>query len=94
MRSIIVYSIEVVTLGNTKMKDRERSQKLADYLDRLLRPVLQKPDSELDFTDAELDTVLINVRKQKNFLDALNIYKSTVWAIPARSIHFFLRSPH
>jgi hypothetical protein len=72
MRSIIAYSIEVVTLGNTKMKDRERSQKLADYLDRLLRPVLQKPDSKLDFTDAELDTVLINVRKQKNFLDALN----------------------
>ena len=72
VRSIIAYSIEVVTLGNTKMEDRERTKKLADYLDRLLRPVLKKPESNLDFTDAELDTVLINVRKQKNFLDALN----------------------
>ena len=72
MRGIIAYSIEVVTLGNTKMKERERSQKLADYLDQLLRPMLEKPESNLDFTDAELDTVLINVRKQKDFLDGLN----------------------
>lgn len=72
MRGIIAYSIEIVTLGNTKMKDSKRSQKLADYLANLLHPILAKPNSRLDFASAELDTVLKNVRKQKNFLDGLN----------------------
>jgi hypothetical protein len=71
IRNIISYSVEVVTLGNSEMDGHQKAKKLADYLERLLRPVLEKPESKLDFTNAELDTVLNDVRNQEKFLDAL-----------------------
>lgn len=71
IRNIISYSVEVVTLGNSNMDEKKKAQKLAHYLELLLRPVLEKPESKLDFTDSELDTVLKNIRHQERFLDAL-----------------------
>lgn len=71
MRNIVAYSVEVVTLGHTPIDDNEKAKKLANYLDRLLSPLLEKPESELDFTKSELKAVLNNVRKQEEFLDAL-----------------------
>ncbi len=71
IRGIIEYSIEVVTLGYAPIEDKEKVKKLADYLEWLLRPVLEGPESKLDFTNAELDTILNDVRNQEEFLDAL-----------------------
>ena len=73
VRNIIAYSIDIVTLGHTDIKEDKKPEKLADYLDQLLRPLLvEKPESKLDFTIDELEIVLKNVGEQDKFLDALS----------------------
>jgi len=71
MRGSIAYSIEIVTLSNSTLSGPEQCVALADYLDNLLRPVLEAPSPPLHFTVAQLDTILYNARRQKNILDAL-----------------------
>lgn len=88
MRNIIAYSVEVVTLGNTPIEDNEKAKKLADYLDQLLRPVLEEPESRLDFTSTELNAVLKNVRRQEDFLDALGAAQPLIDNIAATISEF------
>ena len=45
---------------------------MATYLDDLLRSVLNGPAPDLNFTNAELDTILKDIRVQRNLFDALN----------------------
>lgn len=72
IRGIIAYSLELVSLADSKMSGKERAVALADYLDGLLRPVLSSPQPELNLTVADLDTILTDVRDQKTLIDALN----------------------
>ncbi len=71
MRGSTAYSIEIVTLSNSTLSGQEQCIALADYLDNLLRPVLESPAPPLHFTIAQLDTILYNARQQTNILDAL-----------------------
>ena len=71
MRGSIAYSIEIVTLSNSTLSGPEQCIALADYLDGLLRPVLESPAPPLHFTIAQLDTILYNARQQTKLLDAL-----------------------
>ncbi len=71
MRGSIAYSIEVVTLSSSTLSGSEQCVALADYLDDLLRPVLEAPAPPLHFTVADLDTILIETRQQTKLLDAL-----------------------
>lgn len=72
IRNIIAYSVEIVTLGHSNIPEKEKPKMLADYIDKLLRPMLQGPESRLEFTSVELDTILTHVRKQENLLNGLN----------------------
>ncbi len=72
MRGSIAYSIEVVTLSSSTLSGPEQCVALADYLDDLLRPVLEAPAPPLHFTAADLDTILIETRQQTGLLDALS----------------------
>lgn len=83
IRNIISYSVEVVTLGHSNIDENKKAQKLAEYLELLLRPILEGPESKLDFTDAELDTVLKNIRNQKKFLAALGVTQPLIDNIAA-----------
>ncbi len=71
MRGSIAYSIEVVTLSNSRLSGSEQSIALADYLDGLLRPVLEAPVPPLHISIAQLDTILENARAQDHLLSAL-----------------------
>jgi len=71
IRGIIAYSIEIVTLGESNLSEPEKSQALANYLENLKRPALEKPIPALNITLAQFDTIIANVRSQKKFLDAL-----------------------
>ena len=72
MRGSIAYSIEVVTLSGSTLTGPEQCSELADYLDELLRPVLEAPSPPLHFSVADLDTILIETRQQTRLLDALS----------------------
>jgi hypothetical protein len=72
MRGSIAYSIEVVTLSSSTLSGPEQCVALADYLDELLRPVLEAPAPPLHFSVADLDTILMETRQQTGLLDALS----------------------
>ena len=67
----IAYSIELVTLQESKLSGSEKSERLAEYVESLKRPVMEKPFPNLNLTQDQLDEILSDVRSQKKFLDAL-----------------------
>jgi hypothetical protein len=71
IRGAIAYAIQIVTLADSRLSGPERAQALADYLDGLLRPVLEAPGPELLMSVAELDTVIADVRSRSDLLGAL-----------------------
>jgi len=71
IRGIIAYSIEIVTVSESNKSGKEKANALANYLNGLKRPMLEKPLPELHLTVEQLDTIVMNVRSQKKFLDAL-----------------------
>lgn len=72
MRGMIAYSIELVSISESRLSQKEQCEALAQFLDDLLRPVLIRPKPTLHITIAEFDTILVNVRKEKKFLDGVN----------------------
>ena len=72
IRGTINYALEVVTLADSRLSGAERAQALGNKLDSLLRPVIAPPSSPLNFTEAQLDVILTDVRSQTNLLDGLN----------------------
>lgn len=67
----IAYSIEVVTLSDSPMSGKKKSETLADYLDELVSPVFETPKPKLRMTRADFDTMIADVRSQSGLLDAL-----------------------
>jgi hypothetical protein len=72
IRGIVGYSIQLVTISESRITEQEKAGALADYLDDLLRPVLAAPRPDLHLTEEEFDEILARVREQKKFLEALN----------------------
>lgn len=71
IRSVISYSIQIVTLGESKIPEAQKAAGLADYLEGIKKPVLKSPEPELNITPEQLDEIIRNVRQQKNLLDAI-----------------------
>ena len=71
IRGIIAYSIEIVTVSESNKSGKEKAEALANYLESLRQPISESPVQEFHFTVEQLDTIVMNVRSQKNFLDAL-----------------------
>lgn len=72
VRGVIGYSIQLVTVGDSRKPDPEKALALAGYLEKALEPVTVGPEAKLDLTSAEVDTILADIRAQKKFLDAIN----------------------
>ena len=71
VRAVVAYSVEVTTLGGSKLKESERNEEFAVFLDRLVRPAIHEYPDTIHFTEAGLDSITADVRAQKSFLDAL-----------------------
>lgn len=71
IKSIISYSIQIVTLAESKADGKQKAAGLADYLQGIKQPVLKHPVPELNISSDQMDNIINNVRKQKNLLDAL-----------------------
>lgn len=78
VRACISYAVQVVTLAESRLSGPERAAALADYLDGLLRPVLEKPKPELNLTLKRLDELVADVRGQTTLLDALGAAQPVV----------------
>ena len=72
IRHLVGYSIDVVTIGNAKISDSERNNKLCTALDDLVDYFLKEPMIRLDYSSEDIAQILNNVRSQQNFLQALD----------------------
>ncbi|UCH84502.1 MAG: hypothetical protein JSW50_02075 [Candidatus Latescibacterota bacterium] len=71
VRGVIAYSIQLVTLGDSRKPDVEKAAELADYLEDVVPVDFEGRDPALTFTQGQVDTILANVRSQRKFLDAI-----------------------
>ena len=72
LKGIVAYSVEVTTLGSSTLSGPERCDKLAEFLDEMTRPVLIKYPMVFNATTEDLDTLLMQIRKQDNLIKGLN----------------------
>lgn len=78
VRGVIHYSIQLVTVGDSRKSGPEQASALAGYLENALQGVIGGPESALDLTPAEVDTILSDIRSQEKFLDAINAAQPVV----------------
>jgi len=74
MKGVVAYSVELTTLGNSTLNGPERARALADFLEPLARPVLEadrRRVARLGITPAKMDSILADIRVQKDLLGAL-----------------------
>jgi hypothetical protein len=78
VRGVINYSIQLVTVGDSRKPGHEQAQALAGYLENALQGVIGGPEPPLDLTRAQVDTILADVRAQSSFLDAISAAQPVV----------------
>lgn len=71
LRGIIVYSMQVAAIDNSRFSEPEKSRELARYLDEVLRAAIRSQGVSIALTEAQLDSVLARVRAQDKYLAAL-----------------------
>lgn len=71
VREVIGYSIQLVTVGDSRKPDAEKAVALAGYLEDVLPAVISGSGPTLALTHAEVDTILADIRAQTNYLDAI-----------------------
>jgi hypothetical protein len=85
LRGTIAYAFEIVTLTHSKLPDSEKAELLAVYLDGAIRPVLLEPGPALNLTNAQLDSILDELRGQKDLLSAFGTAQPIVTEIARAS---------
>jgi len=75
---VIEYSIQLVTVGDSRKPDHEKAVALAGYLEEVLPAVVNGEDTTLDLTRVRVDTILTDIRAQERFLDALSAVRSRI----------------
>ena len=81
MRSVALYSTQVVALYESDVSDARKSAELARYLDENIRARLKaRPSAEDFFTQTELDSAVSHVRAAPTFLAALGAAQPVVSA--------------
>ena len=72
LRGIVAYAVEVVTISESNMNEREQAQALARYVNSLGRPIVEARAHDLHFTPQAFDSIVIRIGEQKKYLQALN----------------------
>jgi len=72
LRGIVAYSIEVVTLAQSRATGSEQADALADYLNALMRPAFDVEDVDLHITKADFDSIIVDMREQTKLVHGLN----------------------
>lgn len=70
-RAIIAYSVEIVTISESRVSNSKKAQALADYIVDLREATAYEPWPEPHLSKEEFGEIIENVRARKKFLDAL-----------------------
>jgi hypothetical protein len=89
LRSIVLYSTQVVALSRSSLKGPERAAMLAKYVEALTIPLIddKKPDTAL--TRQDLDAALKSIRSKETLLAALGAAQPMVDAVQNFSLTSF-----
>lgn len=71
LRGIATYSLALVTISKSSMTEEDKLDQLATFLDKMFRPIVEKPIHELQMDVPELDRILADIRSQEKFLGGL-----------------------
>ncbi len=81
-RGIGLYSVQVVSLSRASMSETKRAGKLGDYIEDVCRPIItQGYAAEFGITATQLDSVVANVRRQTDYLDAIGAANPLIYSI-------------
>ena len=81
-RGIGFYSIEVVALNQSKLSNKERAARLANYIGEAARPIVKEGDlGEYGIRKSQLDSVLTDIRAQTTYLGAIGAAHPLVYSI-------------
>jgi hypothetical protein len=89
VRGVIAYSIQLVSVGDSRRSDTEKAAALAEYLAEVLPAVVETSPRVLEMSRAEVDTLLANVRAQTTFLGAIEAAQPLVDEIALASERIF-----
>jgi hypothetical protein len=78
MRGIVAYSIQVVTLSQASKTGPEQAQGLADFIEELLKPVVEQRNVDLRYEEGKVAETVENIRQQETLLDALRVAQPLV----------------
>jgi len=87
LKGVVAYSVEVTTLGNSTLSGPDRCVALADYLDPLARPVVER--GRINITPAKLDSIIADIRTRKSLLEALGAAQPIIDEIARISDNIF-----
>jgi len=72
LRSLVLYSHQVVSLNMARKSDKEKNRLLADYLEQATSDAANRETLHgLGMTDGALDSTLTAIREAKTFLDGV-----------------------
>jgi hypothetical protein len=86
-RGIGMYSIQVVSLNSARLSDEARAEKLAEYLEDVLNPMLEAgAEEQYGLTRAQVESTLANIRASTNYLAAIGAADPVIYSIVQFSI--------
>ena len=72
LRGIVAYSVQVVTISQSDMKDNEKANYLADYLVALGESVFQQKEMGFELTPEEFNNAIKNIRAAETYVNAIS----------------------
>ena len=82
LHAVLMYSNQLVALNGAKFSDREKNDRLAAYLSEATKSAVNSGKiQETGLTVSDLDTVFMNIRASKTFLDGIGAASPLVNAI-------------
>jgi hypothetical protein len=90
LRGIVAYSVQIVTISQSDMSDKEKAAALSDYMAGLAAPILDDPEIGLTLTREEFSIAVENIRNQGDYIKAMNAAQSIVDEV-ARSAEEVIR---
>lgn len=81
LRGVAEYSLALATISKSNLNEKEKAGKVADVLEKMIRPRIELTQDHAILSEADLNQMLGNIREQTKFLDAVGAAQPLVNAV-------------